>query len=256
MPGSITIEGLGKRFHRYHEERPRSLKEALLRGLRGRGPAETFWALRHVNLDVKPGRMIAIIGENGAGKSTLLRLMGGIGQPDEGHVSARGRITGLLELGAGFHPDLTGRENVFVNGVIAGLRRRAVAQRFDSIVDFAELATSIDSPLRTYSTGMRMRLGFAVAIHTDPDILLIDEVLAVGDRRFAAKCLDRIGGFKAQGCAIVVVSHDLSAVRQVCDEVVHLRRGEVANHGTAKAVTLAYEWEGQAGVTPAQGTAG
>jgi len=184
--------------------------------------------------------MVGIIGPNGAGKSTLLRLIGGIERPDEGQVVVQGRIDALLDLGAGFHPDLTGRENVFINGVIAGLTRQEIAERFDSIVDFAELREFIDSPLRTYSTGMHVRLGFAVAAHLEPEILLIDEVLAVGDLAFQRKCLGRIAQFKAEGCTIVLVSHDLSAVRQLCDEALWLRRGKVAAYGPAELVADQY----------------
>ncbi len=187
MRGTVVVQGLGKQFRRYHRDRPVTLKEAVVRGLRQMKPVEQFWALREVSCSVAAGRTIGVIGNNGAGKSTLLRLIGGVGRPDEGSVQVHGRIGALLDLGVGFHPDLTGRENVFVSGVIAGLTRHEVAQRFDSIVAFAELQQSIDSPLRTYSSGMQMRLAFAVAIHTEPEILLIDEVLAVGDLAFQRK---------------------------------------------------------------------
>jgi lipopolysaccharide transport system ATP-binding protein len=184
--------------------------------------------------------MVGVIGSNGAGKSTLLRLVGSVGQPDEGKVTVNGRIGALLDLGAGFHPDLTGRENVFISGVIAGLTRRQVAERFDSIVEFAELEEFIDNPLRTYSTGMKMRLAFAVAVHIDPDILLVDEVLAVGDMAFQQKCLDRIAQFKEAGCTILLVSHDVGMVRQLCDEVLWLRKGQVVAYGPAEIVTDQY----------------
>jgi lipopolysaccharide transport system ATP-binding protein len=184
--------------------------------------------------------MVGVVGPNGAGKSTLLRLLGDVGRPDEGQVTVHGRIGALLDLGVGFHPDLTGRENVFINGVIAGLTRREVAQRFDSIVAFAELEEFIDNPLRTYSTGMQMRLGFAVAAHTDPEILLIDEILAVGDLAFQRKCLDRIDRFKAQGCTIVLVSHDATSIQQLCDEALWLRRGKLVAYGPADVVAEQY----------------
>ncbi len=180
------------------------------------------------------------MGPNGAGKSTLLRLIGGVGRPDEGQVTVQGRIGALLDLGAGFHPDLTGRENVFVNGVIAGLTRHEVAQRFDAIVDFAELGAFIDNPLRTYSTGMQMRLGFAVAVHIDPEILLIDEILAVGDLAFQRKCLDRIAQFKDEGCTIILVSHDANSIQQLCDEALWLRRGKLVAYGPADVVAGQY----------------
>jgi lipopolysaccharide transport system ATP-binding protein len=240
MPDAIVVQNLSKSFRRYHADRPPTLKEALLRGLRQIAPAERFWALSDVSFSVAPGRMVGVVGPNGAGKSTLLRLIGGVGRPDRGSVEAHGRIGALLDLWAGFHPDLTGRENVFVNGVIAGLTRHEVARRFDSIVDFAELETFIDNPLRTYSTGMQMRLGFAVAVHTDPEILLIDEILAVGDLAFQRKCLDRIAQFKDEGCTIILVSHDANSIQQLCDEALWLRRGKFVAYGPADVVARQY----------------
>lgn len=243
MSDAIVVQNLGKRFRRYHADRPTTLKEALLRGLRRIKLAESFWALRDVSFSVAPGRMVGVIGSNGAGKSTLLRLIGSVGRPDEGRVTVHGRIGALLDLGAGFHPDLTGRENVFINGVISGLTRHEVAQRFDSIVDFAELEAFIDNPLRTYSTGMQMRLGFAVAAYMEPEILLIDEVLAVGDLAFQRKCLDRIARFKAEGCTIILVSHDTASIRQLCDEALWLRQGELVAYGPSDIVAGQYVTE-------------
>jgi lipopolysaccharide transport system ATP-binding protein len=240
MPDAIIVQNLSKSFRRYHADRPTTLKEALLRGLRQIAPAERLWALRDVSFRIAPGRMVGVVGPNGAGKSTLLRLIGGVGRPDQGSVEAHGRIGALLDLGAGFHPDLTGRENVFVNGVIAGLTRHEVARRFDSIVAFAELEEFIDNPLRTYSTGMQMRLGFAVAVHTEPEILLIDEILAVGDLAFQRKCLDRIAQFKDEGCTIVLVSHDADSIQQLCDEALWLRRGKLVAYGPADVVAGQY----------------
>jgi lipopolysaccharide transport system ATP-binding protein len=240
MADAIVAHNLSKRFRRYHADRPTTLKEAVLRGLRRVRPVEYLWALRDVSFDISQGRMIGVLGPNGAGKSTLLRLIGGVGQPDGGQVTTHGRIGALLDLGAGFHPDLTGRENVFINGVIAGLTRDQVARRFDAIVDFSELEAFIDSPLRTYSTGMQMRLGFAVAAHTDPEILLIDEILAVGDIAFQHKCLDRIAQFKADGCTIILVSHDASSIQQLCDEALWLRQGQLVAYGPADVVVNQY----------------
>jgi lipopolysaccharide transport system ATP-binding protein len=237
---AIIVRGLGKQFRRYHPDRPLTLQDAVLQGLRRMGPAERFWALRDVSFSVGWQRMVGIVGANGAGKSTLLRLIGGIGRPDEGSVRVQGRIGALLDLGAGFHPDLTGRENVFIGGVIDGLTRRDVARRFDAIVDFAELSESIDSPLRTYSSGMRLRLAFAVAIHTEPQVLLVDEVLAVGDVAFQWKCLERIQHLKATGCAIVLVSHDLKQIGEMCDEALWLRDGRVAERGHADRIVAQY----------------
>ena len=187
MSVAISVENIGKQYYRRHPDRPRTIHEALLRGLRGLRAIETFWGLRNVSFTLSQGRMLGVLGRNGAGKSTLLRLLGAIDVPDEGQLQVHGRVGALLTLGAGFHPDLTGRENVFVSGVVHGLTRAEVRQRFDSIVAFAELEEFIDSPLRIYSTGMAMRLGFAVAIHMEPEILLIDEVLAVGDVSFQAQ---------------------------------------------------------------------
>lgn len=243
MDDAIVVRQLGKRYHRSQGSRPRTLKEALVRGFRQKGPVDSFWAVRDVHFRLAPGRMLGVIGRNGAGKSTLLRLLGKVGLPDEGSVETNGRIGALLDLGAGFQPDLTGRENVFVRGVIAGLTRREIANRFDAIVDFAELEDAIDSPLRTYSTGMQMRLGFAVAVHTDPELLLVDEVLAVGDIAFQRKCAERIAHYKSRGCAIVLVSHDVGQVARLCDEALWLREGRVAAHGPAEVVATEYESE-------------
>jgi lipopolysaccharide transport system ATP-binding protein len=240
MPDAIIVRGLGKQFRRFQADRPRTLKEAFIRRFRGVRPVERFWALREINFSVSSGRMLGVIGANGAGKSTLLRLIGGVGRPDQGSVQVRGRIGALLDLGVGFHPELSGRENVFISGVIAGLTRREVAQRFASIVDFAELQRFIESPLRAYSTGMQMRLAFAVAVHTAPEILLIDEVLAVGDASFQSKCLERIAQFKAEGCAIILVSHDTTLIQQLCDEVIWLRAGRMVAHGSPAMVVGQY----------------
>ncbi|MFL6711433.1 MAG: ABC transporter ATP-binding protein [Sulfurifustis sp.] len=239
MPERIVVRGLGKRFRRYHPDRPRKLKQLFMRGHRHLRPIEEFWGLRHVDLAIGAGRMVGVIGHNGAGKSTLMRLIGGVGRPDEGSVATFGRVGALLNLGAGSHPDLTGRDNVVLTGVIAGLTRREVLARFDSIVAFAELEDFIDSPLRTYSSGMQMRLAFAVAVHTDPDILLIDEVLSVGDAAFQKKCLAAVDGYKRNGAAILLISHDLNQIR-LCDEVYWLKAGQVVAHGEPEAICTQY----------------
>lgn len=243
MPDSIVVQNLGKRFCRYHPDRPRTLKETFVRGLRRMGPVEQFWALRDVSFGVAAGTMMGVIGRNGAGKSTLLRLIAGVGRPDEGTVEVQGRLGAFLDLAAGFRPDLTGRENVFIGGVIAGLTRREVAQKLDSIVSFAELEESIDSPLRTYSTGMRMRLAFAIATHTEPEVLLIDEVLAVGDLAFRSKCFDRIQEFKRDGCTILLVSHDVNQIQILCDKALWLHRGRLVAHGAPEIVVGQYTTE-------------
>lgn len=240
MNGVIVVSELGKRFRRYHYERPRTFKEALIKGWKHLRAREMAWALRKVSFSIDSGRMVGIIGRNGAGKSTLLRMIGGVGRPDEGTVTVNGRIGALLDLGAGFHPDLTGRENLFVNGVIVGLTRRELEHRFDSIVAFAELEDFIDAPLRTYSSGMRMRLGFSIAVHCDPDVLLVDEALAVGDLAFQRKCVDRIMQFKEAGCTILLVAHDMQKIEELCDEVIWLRDGRVAMHGAPDVVVRQY----------------
>jgi lipopolysaccharide transport system ATP-binding protein len=181
-----------------------------------------------------------VIGSNGSGKSTLLRLLGGVGKPDGGSIAVKGRIGALLDFGAGFNPELTGRENVIVGGVIAGLTRKEVLKRFEAIVAFAELESFIDNPLRTYSSGMQMRLGFAVAIHTEADILLIDEVLSVGDHFFQRKCLERIARLKTNGCTIVLVTHDSKMVREFCDDALWLNRGRVMVRGQPDMVVARY----------------
>lgn len=240
MPDLIAVQGLGKKFRRYHPNRPRKLKQVFTRGYRHLRPQDEFWGLRHVSLAVGVGRMLGVIGHNGAGKSTLLRLIGGVGRPDEGHITTRGRIGALLDLGAGSHPDLTGRDNIMLHGVIAGLTRRQVLSRFDSIVAFAELERFIDNPLRTYSSGMQMRLAFAVAAHTDPDILLIDEVLSVGDAAFQKKCLQAIREYKRNGCAILLISHEMNQIQELCDEVCWLHGGQVVACGEAEATCAQY----------------
>lgn len=242
MNEAVRVEHVGKWFRRYGD-RPMTFKEALLKGFRALKPEEQFWALDDVSFAVQRGKMMGIIGQNGAGKSTLLRLVGGVGRPDRGQVRVQGRIGALLDLGAGFHPDLTGRENVFISGVITGLTRREVAQRFDSIVAFSELEEFIDNPLRTYSTGMQMRLAFSVAAHINPDVLLVDEVLAVGDLAFQRKCLNRISQFKTDGATILLVSHDIGAIRNLCDEVIWLRHGRVEAHGPTEVVVGQYVTE-------------
>lgn len=246
MADAVVVENLGKRFQRYQADRPWTLHEALLRGFRKVKPAGSFWGLRNVSFRVEPGRMVGVVGRNGAGKSTLLRLLGGVGRPDEGSVKVHGRVGALLNLGAGFHTELTGRDNLFVTGVISGLTRSEVAERFDSIVAFAELEKFIDNPLRTYSTGMQMRLAFAVAVHADLEILLIDEVLSVGDLSFQRKCLDRIARFKADGCSIILVSHEASLVRDLCDQAMWLSWGRLMVYGPADAVVDQYVEETEA----------
>ena len=231
MADAIVVQSLSKHFRRYHVDRPKTFKEALVRRFRRVRPVGWFWALQDVSFRVPHGRMVGVVGANGSGKSTLLRIISGVVRPTEGNVKVHGRIGALIDLGTGFHPDLTGRESIFVAGVIAGLTRSEIAQRFDSIVDFSELQEFVDSPLRTYSTGMQMRLAFAVAVHTEPKVLLIDEMLSVGDVAFQGKCLEKIRQFKIQGSTIVVVSHDTKLVEKLCDEALWLRQGRLEAQG-------------------------
>jgi ABC-2 type transport system ATP-binding protein len=224
---AIEVDAIGKRFRRYRK-RPSSIK-ARLGG--GRTQAEDFWALRDVSFEVPEGSTTGLIGPNGSGKSTLLRIIAGILRPTTGRVVTRGRIAALLELGAGFHAELTGRENVYLNASILGLSRAETDAVFGSIVDFAELEDFIDTQLKFYSSGMVVRLGFSVAVHVDPQILLVDEVLAVGDEAFQRKCLARIEQFQREGRTIVFVTHAADLVRQICDQAVMLEKGAIGASG-------------------------
>lgn len=248
MAPAIVVQNVGKRFRRYHADKPLTIHETLLRGFRKLAPAEYFWGLKDINFQIAPGRMVGVLGRNGAGKSTLLRLLGGIVRPDQGSINVHKRVRALLSLGAGFHPELTGRENLFVNGVINGYTRREVQQDFDSIVSFAELQDYIDQPLRTYSSGMQMRLAFSIAIHSAPDILLIDEVLAVGDHAFRRRCMERIAQLKSSGCTIIVVTHDTAMVQGVCDECLLLRAGQLEAHGPTHVVVQKFLSDTETGV--------
>jgi len=220
----ISVDGVGKRF-KLHHEKASSLKERVIHLGRRGGHDEELWALRGIDLEVHDGETVGLLGHNGSGKSTLLKCIGGILRPNEGEIRTRGRLAALLELGAGFHPDLTGRENVYLNGSILGLSRKELDRRFDAIVDFSELEQFIDNQVKYYSSGMYVRLGFAVAINVDPDILLIDEVLAVGDEIFQLKCLDRVRQFQTEGRTIVFVTHSADLVRQICDRALVLEDG-------------------------------
>ncbi len=235
--GEITVEGVSRRF-RIRARDARTLKDLFIQ--RGQTEATDVWALRDVSLDVARGEAVGLIGRNGSGKTTLLRVVAGIIKPTAGRVRAEGRIGSLLELGAGFHPDFTGRENVFLNGAIYGLRRADIRQRFDEIVAFAELEHAIDRPVRTYSSGMTVRLGFAIAAFLDADVLLLDEVFAVGDESFQRKCFGRISRFKQEGGTIVFVSHDASAVERLCERAVLLDAGRVAFDGSTREAIARY----------------
>jgi ABC-type polysaccharide/polyol phosphate transport system ATPase subunit len=237
MAPAVLLDGVSKRFRLYHQ-RHLSLKEAFIR--RGRGRYEEFWILRNLSLGIEAGTAVGVIGANGSGKSTALKLIARILHPNGGRIAVEGRVAALLELGTGFHPDYTGRENIFLNGALLGLRRDFIRRRLDEIVEFSGIEPFIDNPVKTYSSGMAMRLGFAIAVNVDSDVLLIDEVLAVGDAEFAGKCFERIEQFRAQGKTIVLVSHDLDAVRRFCDRAVLLDQGGIQADGHPEEVTTRY----------------
>jgi ABC-type polysaccharide/polyol phosphate transport system ATPase subunit len=236
---SVVVAGVSKRF-RIYRGREVTLKGAFARFFRPPVRPEEFWALRDVSFSVAEGETFGIIGENGSGKSTLFKVLCGILRPDRGSVELQGRVVGLLELGAGFHPDLSGRENIWLNGSLLGFSKDQIARRFDEIVAFAELEDFIDSPLKHYSSGMQVRLGFAIAVNVDPDILLIDEVLAVGDEAFQKKCKQRMDEFKAHKKTILIVTHTLEAVERWCDRALWLEKGRVCGYGTGPAAVAAY----------------
>jgi ABC-type polysaccharide/polyol phosphate transport system ATPase subunit len=240
---AIVARDLAKSYRRHvHQNQFKTLKSALLKGslLSDLAPGETFPALDNVSFEIPKGSFFGVIGENGSGKSTLLKLLAGISKPSSGTLEVRGRVSALIELGAGFHPEISGRENVAINGIMLGLTKREVEQRFDAIVDFAELRDFIELPVKNYSSGMYARLGFAVAVHAEPDILLVDEVLAVGDEAFSRKCLDKIADFRRRGRTILIVTHGLGLVEQLCDEALWLRHGKIAARGDGRRVVGAY----------------
>src|SRR5579862_2544537 len=207
---------------------------------RGRGPSEEYWALRDVSFDVPPGQVVSIVGRNGAGKSTLLKILSGITEPTSGRVQLRGRVGSLLEVGTGFHPELTGRENIFLNGAILGMSRHEIRRQFDAIVAFAEIDRFLDTPVKRYSSGMYVRLGFSVAAHLTPEVLLVDEVLAVGDAAFQKKCLGKMDEVSHAGRTILFVSHNMAAVKTLCTTGVLLDAGRVICEGTIDRVVDAY----------------
>jgi ABC-type polysaccharide/polyol phosphate transport system ATPase subunit len=239
---AIELSRVSKVYRRYSGKHFATLKSALLQRslVRELRPSETFAALTDVSFAVPRGSTFGVIGRNGSGKSTALKLVAGITKPTSGSVAVDGRVSALIELGAGFHPEISGRENVFINGIMLGLTRREIQERFDAIVDFAELREFIDAPVKTYSSGMYMRLGFAVAIHVDPDVLLVDEVLAVGDEGFTHKCLDKFAEFRRRGKTILLVTHSLGLVETLCDEAVWLDAGKLEADGDPKRVVGAY----------------
>lgn len=237
MKPAIQLIDITKVFDMVREKQT-SLKSAILSFKRT--PPQKLLAIKNLNLTIAHGETVAIIGKNGSGKSTLLRIIGRVYKPTGGSVEVDGRMSTMLDLGAGFHPDLTGRENIFFNAAVMGLSTAQIRDKIDRIIDFSELNEFIDTPIKTYSAGMLMRLGFAIAVETDPDILLIDEVLAVGDAAFQEKCYDRIDSFKAAGRTIVFVTHDLDAARSVASRTIWFDKGEVRADGETREVIDAY----------------
>lgn len=225
---------------RFVLEEGRTLREFIPALLRGGGWAEPFYALRNVSFVVRKGETVGILGRNGSGKSTTLKLIAGVMAPNAGEVHVHGRVSPLIELGAGFHPDLTGRENVHLNASILGMTSRAINERFDEIVDFAELWEFMDTPVKRYSSGMYMRLGFSVAVHSDPDLLLVDEVLAVGDAVFGEKCLAKVREFQERGVTIVIVSHSLETITQFCERAILIDHGRLLHDGTPEEAIRRY----------------
>ena len=234
MDPRIEIAGVTKEFTLRHR---RSLKELAVAAVRKQDLGiNTFKALDDVTFDVQQGETVALLGFNGSGKSTLLKLISGVLRPDGGRIRTRGRVAGLIEVGAGFHPDLTGRENVFLNGAILGMTKKQIEDAYDSIVEFSEIPDFMDTEVKFYSSGMFLRLAFAVAVHSDPEVFLIDEILAVGDEPFQRKCLDEIRGLSDQGKTLVIVSHDLNMVSDLCERGVLLDKGVKVADGPSKDV--------------------
>lgn len=247
MATAIEFNQVSKKYLLRHQ-RTTGLKEAiplfltqLTRRFVGRGDSEEeFWALKDVSFELEEGKALGIIGPNGAGKSTILKLLSGITLPTKGKANVKGKVAALIEVGAGFHPDLTGRENVYLNGSIMGLKKKEIESKFDSIVEFAELEQFIDMPVKRYSSGMYVRLGFAVAVHVEPDILLVDEVLAVGDMSFQKKCINRIKEIQNTGKTIIFISHNLPVLQELCDRAIWLEDGTIKKEGESRKIIEAY----------------
>jgi lipopolysaccharide transport system ATP-binding protein len=247
MEHAIRADGLSKRYAiGARRERYDTLREALVRGARNLAPHRSgtgkteFWALRDVSFEIAPGEVVGVIGRNGAGKTTLLRLLSRITYPTAGRAEIQGRLGALLEVGTGFHPELTGRENVFLNGAILGMRRREIARRFDEIIEFAGVDAFVDTPVKRYSSGMYVRLAFSVAAHLEPEVLLVDEVLAVGDAEFQRRCLGRMEEIGRAGRTVVLVSHSMPTVARLCERAILLDRGAVVEDGSTDAVVARY----------------
>src|SRR5271156_67855 len=246
-PAAITVENLSKRYERGMAQPTGLLRDSLALGLRApwkllrREKKETFWALKNVSLSVLEGEVLGLIGRNGSGKTTLLKILSRITRPTEGRAKIRGRVGSLLEVGTGFHPELTGRENAYLSGAILGMGKQEISRKFDEIIAFAELEKFIDTAVKHYSSGMYVRLAFAVAAHLEPEILLVDEVLAVGDVKFQKKCLGKMGDVARAGRTVVLVSHQLNQIRRLCQRSIWMDAGEVRQNGATAEVVSSYE---------------
>ena len=238
MTNAVSIQNVSKKFRLYHE-RNQTLKSAIMR--RRRSVHEDFWALRDVSFDVEQGSTFGLIGSNGSGKSTLLKCLAKIYWPTSGSISYAGRMAALLEVGSGFHHELAGRENIYLTGSILGMSRKEIDRKFDEIIDFSGVEQLIDQPVKNYSSGMYVRLGFSVAISVEPDILIVDEVLAVGDAEFQEKCFQKFRDYRAQGRTVILVSHSMNSVRTMCDQVAWLNKGTLMTVGAAEETIAAYE---------------
>jgi lipopolysaccharide transport system ATP-binding protein len=234
---AVSVDQVSKSFRLYHE-RNQTIKAAIMRGRTS--VHEDFWALKDVSFDVPAGSTFGLIGSNGSGKSTLLKCLANIYYPNKGSITHFGRLAAMLEVGSGFHSELSGRENVFLNGSILGMSKKEITRKFDEIVDFSGVEQFIDQPVKNYSSGMYVRLGFAIAINVDPEILVVDEVLAVGDAEFQAKCFGKFRDFKSEGKTVILVSHSMDVVQQMCDHAAWLKNGELLAVGKASPTIKAY----------------
>lgn len=235
---AVSVEHVSKKFRLYHE-RNQSIKSAIMRGRRS--VHDDFWALNDVSFEVPEGSTFGLIGSNGSGKSTLLKCLAKIYYPDQGQIVSNGKVAALLEVGSGFHPELSGRENIYLNGSILGMSKKYIDSKLDSIVDFSGVEEFIDQPVKNYSSGMYVRLGFSVAIHVDPEILIVDEVLAVGDAEFQAKCRQKFIDFRLEGRTVILVSHSMGMVKDMCDHAAWLNHGNLVVAGEAQTAISAYE---------------
>lgn len=241
MNAAVEVDDVWKSF-RLYRERNQSLKSAIMRGRTS--VYDDFWALKGVTFQIPHGRTFGLVGDNGSGKSTLLKCMARILYPNRGSIRVDGRVAALLEVGSGFHPELSGRDNIYLNGSILGMTRAEVSRKFDQIVDFSGVGAFVDQPVKNYSSGMYVRLGFSVAINVEPDILLVDEVLAVGDESFQTKCMDKFAEFRREGRTVVIVSHALGTMQEMCDELAYLRSGDLQGVGEPHEIVTRYRGDG------------